>query len=43
VRVNHDVAESDGHAVSMRGTLDRIPETRCSAADGPITEGHATR
>ena len=43
VSVNHDVAESDGHAVSMRGTLDRIPETRCSAADGPITGGHATR
>ena len=43
VSVNHDVVESDGHAGSMRGTLDRIPETRCSAADGPITGGHATR
>jgi hypothetical protein len=35
--------ELDGHAGSMRGTLDRIPETRCSAADGSITGGHATR
>ena len=43
VSVNHDLAESDGHAVSIRGTLDRIPETRCFAADGPITGGHATR
>jgi hypothetical protein len=25
----------------MRGTLDRIPETRCSAAAGSITGGHA--
>ena len=38
MRVNHDVAESDGHAGSMRGTLDRIPETRCSAADGRSPE-----
>ena len=43
VSVNDDVAESDGHAASMRGTLDRIPETRCPAADGSITGGHATR
>jgi hypothetical protein len=43
VSVNHDVVESDGHVHSMRGTLDRIPETCCSAADGPITGGHATR
>ena len=43
VSVNDDVVESDGHAGSMRGTLDRIPETRCSAADGSITGGHATR
>ena len=42
VSVNHDVVESDGHADSMRGTLDRIPGTRCSAADGSITGGHAT-
>jgi len=27
----------------MRGTLDRIPETRCSAAGGPMTRGHAMR
>jgi hypothetical protein len=37
VSVNDDVVESDGHAGSMRGTLDRIPETCCSAADGSIT------
>ena len=43
VSVSDDVAEPDGHAGSMRGTLDHIPETRCSAADGPITGGHATR
>jgi hypothetical protein len=43
VSVNEDVVESDGHADSMRGTLDRIPETRCSAADGSITGGHAAR
>jgi hypothetical protein len=29
VSVNDDVMEPDGHAGSMRGTLDRIPETRC--------------
>ena len=33
--VNDDVMESDGHADSMRGTLDRIPGTRCSAGDEP--------
>jgi hypothetical protein len=38
VSVNDDVVESDGRADSMRGTPDRIPETRCSAADGSITE-----
>ena len=43
VSVNHDVAEPDGPAGRMRGTLDRIPETRCPAADGPVTGGHATR
>ncbi len=43
VSVNHDVAEPDGHAGSTRGTLDRIPETRCSAEDGSITGGHVTR
>ena len=43
VSVNDDVVESDGHAGSMRGTLDRIPGTRCSAVDGSITGGHATR
>jgi hypothetical protein len=43
VSVNDDVVESDGHAGSMRGPLERIPETRCSAADGPVTGGHATR
>jgi hypothetical protein len=43
VSVNDNVVESDGHADSMRGTLDRIPETRCSAADGSLTGGHATR
>jgi hypothetical protein len=43
VSVYGDVVESDGHAGSMRGTLDRIPETRCSAADGSITGRHATR
>ena len=41
VSVNDDVVESDGHAGGMRGTLDRIPETRCSAADESITGGHA--
>src|SRR5271167_4145409 len=39
VSVNHDVVESDGHAGGMRGTLGRIPETRCSAADGSIAGG----
>ena len=34
VSVDDDVVESDGHAASMRDTLDRIPGTRCSAADG---------
>ncbi len=34
VSVNGDVVESDGPAGSMRGMLDRIPETGCSAADG---------
>ena len=43
VSVNDDVVESDGHPGSMRGTPDRIPETRCSAAGGPVTGGHATR
>ena len=43
VSVYDDVVESDGHVGSMRGTLDRIRETRCSAADGSITGGHATR
>jgi hypothetical protein len=43
VSVNDDAVESDGHAGSMRSKLDRIPETRCSAADGSITGGHATR
>ncbi len=43
VSVNDEAVESDGHAESMRGTLDRIPETRCSAADGSVTGGHATR
>ena len=43
VSVNDDVVESDGHAGSMRGTLDRIPETRCSAGEGSITGGHGTR
>jgi hypothetical protein len=42
VSVNDDVVESDGHAASMRGTVDRIPGTRCSAAGGSITGGHAT-
>jgi hypothetical protein len=41
VSVEHDVVESDGQAGSMRGTLDRIPETRWLAADGSITGGHA--
>ncbi len=41
VSVEHDVVESDGQAGSMRGTLDRISETRCFAADGSITGGHA--
>lgn len=43
VSVNGDVVESDGHADSMRGTLDPIPGTRCSAVDGSITGGHAVR
>jgi hypothetical protein len=43
VSVNDDVMESDGHAGSMRGTLGRIPETRRSAANGPIAGGHASR
>jgi len=43
VSVNDDVVESDGPAGSMRGTLDRIPEIRCSTVDGSITGGHATR
>ena len=43
VSVHDDVVEPDGHAGSMRGMLDRIPETRCSAADGSVTGGHATR
>ena len=34
VSVDDDVVESDGHAASMRDTVDRIPGTRCSAADG---------
>jgi hypothetical protein len=38
VSVNHDVVEPDGHADSMRGTLDRIPEACCSAADGRSPE-----
>jgi hypothetical protein len=43
VSVNDDVVESDGHAGSMGGTLERIPETRCSAADGPVTGGLGRR
>jgi hypothetical protein len=43
VSVNHDVVEPGGHAGSMRGALGRIPETRCSAADGSITGGHVMR
>jgi hypothetical protein len=43
VDVNDDVVESDRHAGSMRGTMDRIPETRCSATGGSISGGHATR
>jgi hypothetical protein len=43
VSVNDDVVESGGHADRMRGTLDCILETRCSAAGGSITGGHATR
>jgi hypothetical protein len=43
VSINDDVVEMNGHAGSMRGTMDRIPETRCSAADGSITRGHAPR
>jgi hypothetical protein len=43
VSVNDDVAEPDGHAGSRRGTVDRIPGTRYSAAGGSITGGHATR
>jgi hypothetical protein len=31
------------YAGSMRGTLDRFPEIRCSTVDGSITGGHATR
>jgi len=42
VSVNGDVVESDGHADGMRGTLGHFPETRCSAAEGSITGGHAT-
>ena len=42
VSVNDDVVESDGHAARMRGTVDRIPGTRCSAAGGSITGDHAT-
>jgi hypothetical protein len=38
VSVNDDAAESDGHAGSMGGTLDRIPEACCSAADGRSLE-----
>ena len=38
VSVEHDVVESDGQAGSMRGTLDRIPETLCSAANGRSPE-----
>ena len=41
--VNDDVVESDGHAGSMGCTLERIPETRRSAADEPVTGGHGTR
>jgi hypothetical protein len=41
VSVNDAVVEPDGHAASMRGTLGRIPGTRCPAADGSITGGHA--
>ena len=43
VSVNDDVVGSDGHAGSMRGTLDRFPGTRRSAADGSITGSHAMR
>jgi hypothetical protein len=43
VSVNDDVAEPDGHARSMRGMLDGIPEAHCSAAYGPVTGGHVTR
>ena len=43
VSVNDDVVDSDAQADRMRGMLDRIPETRCSAADGSITGGHARR
>ena len=34
VGVNDDVVESDRHADSMRGTLDRIPRTRALLAAG---------
>ena len=43
VSINDDVMQSDGHVDSMRGTLDRIPETRCPAAAGSITGGNVTR
>ena len=43
VSVNDDVVESDGHVDSMRGALDRMPETRCCAADRSVTGGHVTR
>jgi hypothetical protein len=38
VSVDDDVVESDGHAGSMCGTLGRIPETCCSAANGRSPE-----
>jgi hypothetical protein len=38
VSVNDQWVESDGHAPSMGGTLDRIPEACCSAADGRSLE-----
>ncbi len=43
VSVDDDVVDSDGDVDSMRGALDRMPETRRSAADGSVTAGHATR
>jgi hypothetical protein len=43
VSVDDDVGESDGHAGSMRGTLDRIPGTRCLPWGGSITGGRAMR